>query len=74
MMLRSHRYGRRGDDLPTTLQRSSQEAQDAFTEAHRSAVQAYGETDQADLAAFSALKKKFEKCGDRWIAKDQSAD
>jgi hypothetical protein len=59
--------------LPATLQRSCQEAQDTFTEAHDRAVQAYGEGDQADRAAFAVLKKKFEKCGDHWIVKDQPA-
>ena len=73
-MLRSHRYSHNGSELPATLRRSCQAAQDTFTEAHASAVQVYGEGDQADRAAFAILKKKFEKCGDHWIAKDQAAD
>ncbi|HEY2269350.1 MAG TPA: ChaB family protein [Streptosporangiaceae bacterium] len=72
-MQRSHRYGRTHGELPATLQRSCQEAQDAFTEARDRAVQAYGEGDQADRTAFTALKKKFEKCGDHWIVKAQLA-
>lgn len=72
-MLQSHRYGHVGDKLPATLRRSCPEAQDIFTEARDSAMQAYGETDQADRVAFAVLKKKFEKCGDHWIAKDQPA-
>lgn len=72
-MPQSHRYGRVGGELPATLRRSCQEAQDTFTEARDSAVQIYGDGDQADRAAFTVLKKKFEKCGDRWIAKDQHA-
>jgi hypothetical protein len=68
-MLRSHRYTRNGSELPATLQRSCQAAQDTFTEAHESAVQAHGEGDQAHRAAFKILKKKFEKRGDHWIAK-----
>jgi ChaB protein len=44
-------------------------AQDTFTTARDSAVQAHGEGDQADRAAFTALKEKFEKRGDHWIAK-----
>lgn len=55
--------------MPATLRRSCHEAQDAFTEAHDSAMQTYGEGDQADRAAFTALKEKFEKRGDHWIAK-----
>jgi hypothetical protein len=45
---------------------SCQEAQDTFTKAHDSAVQVYGEGDQADRAAFTALKEKFGKRGDHW--------
>ena len=38
-MLRSRRYSRAGNELPATLRRSCQEAQDTFTTAHDSAVQ-----------------------------------
>ena len=68
-MLRSRRYSRSGNELPATLRRSCQEAQDTFTRARDSAVQVHGETDQADRAAFTVLKEKFEKRGDHWIAK-----
>ena len=68
-MLRSRRYSRSGNELPATLRRSCQEAQDTFTRARDSAVQIHGETDQADRAAFTALKEKFEKRGDHRIAK-----
>jgi hypothetical protein len=67
-MLRSRRYSRAGNELPATLRRSCQEAQDTFTRAHDSAVQVHGETDRADGAALTALKEKFEKRGDHWIA------
>ena len=68
-------YGRmRGCGQSATLRRSCQEAQDTYTTARDSAVQVYGETDQADRAAFTALKEKFEKRGDHWIAKRDSAD
>ena len=59
----------RNGELPGTLRRSSKEAQETFIKAHASAVQTYGEGDQADWAAYSALKDKFEKRGDHWIAK-----
>jgi ChaB len=72
-MLRSRRYSRAGHELPATLRRSCQEAQDTFTAARDSAVQVYGETDQADRAAFTVLKEKFEKRGDHWIAKRDPA-
>ena len=67
-MPRSSRYGRAGG-LPPSVRRSCQEAQAAFTEAHESAMHAYGESDQAYRAAFAALKQEFEKRGDHWIAK-----
>ena len=73
-MLQSRRYSRNGDELPATLRRSCQEAQDTFTKARESAVQVYGETDQADRAAFTVLKEKFEKRGDHWIAKGDPGD
>jgi cation transport regulator ChaB len=73
-MLKSRRYQRDGNELPATLRRSCQEAQDTFTTAHDSAVQVYGETDQAFRAAFAALKETFEKRGDHWIAKCDSGD
>jgi hypothetical protein len=73
-MLQSRRYSRHGNELPATLRRSCQEARDTFTTAHDSAVQVYGETDQADRAAFTALKEKFEKRGNHWIAKRDPAD
>ena len=46
-------------------------AQDAFTRAYEEAVQLYGKGDQAYRAAFTALKQRFEKRGDQWIAKHQ---
>ena len=58
-----------GEKLPGTLRRSSKEAQEAFTRAHDSAVQAHGEGDQASRQAYTELKKKFEKRGDQWIPK-----
>ena len=65
---------RRVGELPGTLRRSSKEAQETFTQARDSAVHAYGEGDQADRAAYSALKHKFEKRGDHWIAKSDPED
>jgi len=67
------KIGRRGlpraGELPSTLRRSSKEAQETFVKAHESAVRTYGEGDQAYRAAYSALKQNFEKRGDHWIAK-----
>lgn len=55
--------------LPGTLQRSSKDAQETFTQAHESAVQTYGNGDEAYRVAYSVLKRKFEKRGDEWIPK-----
>jgi cation transport regulator ChaB len=60
----------RTGELPGTLRRSSKEAQETFAKAHESAVRTYGEGDQANRVAYSALKHKFEKRGDHWIAKE----
>lgn len=59
--------------LPGTLQRSSKEAQQTFTRAHASAVRAYGEGDQAYRAAYTELKRTFEKRGDHWIPKQATS-
>ena len=72
-MPRSSRYRLPAGELPATLRRSSQEAQAMFRRAREDAIRAYGETDEAHRAAYAALKEKFEKCGDRWIARDEPA-
>jgi hypothetical protein len=56
-------------ELPGTLRRSPKEAQERFTKALASAVQAYGQSDQAVRAAYAELKQRFEKRGDHWIPK-----
>lgn len=71
-MPQSHRYGH-ADELPGTLRRSCRQAQETFTAALSDAILAYGEGDQALRAAYAALKQKFEKCGDMWIAKPNPA-
>lgn len=59
----------RKDELPGTLQRSPKEAQETFAKAHDSAVETYGEGERAHRTAYSALKHRFEKRGDRWVPK-----
>ncbi len=54
-------------ELPGTLKRSPQEAQEMFTTALASARQKHGEGDQAVRAAYAELKRRFEKRGDQWI-------
>jgi anti-anti-sigma factor len=59
-------------ELPGTLERSSEEAQQTFTRALTSAVQVHGEGDQAFRAAYVEFKHTFEKRGDHWIPKQAS--
>jgi hypothetical protein len=71
-MPRSRRYSM--TELPGTLQRSCREAQETFLAALDDAVRTHGPGDQAHRIAYQALKQKFEKRGDHWIAKDDPAD
>jgi hypothetical protein len=73
-MPRARRRGpARAGELPGTLKRSAKEAQETFAKAHDSAVQAYGEGDQADRATYAEFKRKFEKRGDHWIPKQPAS-
>jgi cation transport regulator ChaB len=56
-------------ELPSTLKRSSQNAQDMWTKVHDNAVKEYGEGERAHRTAWAALKKDFAKQGDRWVDK-----
>lgn len=56
-------------ELPDTLRRSSKQAQETFAKAHDSAADQYGEGERAHRTAYSALKRKFERKGDRWVRK-----
>jgi hypothetical protein len=60
---------RRGEDLPSTLERSPKKAQETWKKTHDSAVQSYGEGERAHRTAFSSLKRSFEKVGDHWEPK-----
>ena len=58
------------DELPSTLQRSSEKAQRTWIKAHDSAVETYGEGERAHRVAYAALKHSFEKVGDHWEPKE----
>jgi cation transport regulator ChaB len=58
------------EELPATLKRSPEKAQETWSKTHDSAVETYGEGERAHRTAFSALKHSYEKVGDRWEAKD----
>lgn len=57
-------------ELPSTLERSPQEARRTWIKAHDSAVEEYGEGERAHRVAYGALKHKYEKVGDHWERKE----
>jgi cation transport regulator ChaB len=59
------------EELPEPLRRSSEKAQRTYAKTHDSAVETYGEGEQAHRTAYSALKHTHEKKGGRWVAKDE---
>jgi cation transport regulator ChaB len=59
----------RTSELPETVRRSSEKAQRTFAKAHDNAVEEYGEGERAHRTAYAALKRTFERKGDRWVAK-----
>jgi cation transport regulator ChaB len=59
------------DDIPGTLKRSPQKAQDTYVKAHDSAVKEYGEGERAHRTALAAVKHSFEKVGDHWEPKSK---
>ena len=58
-------------DLPSTLQRSEEHAQDVYSETLASAEEEYGDGERAHRTAFAALKHSYEKVGDHWEPKDE---
>jgi cation transport regulator ChaB len=60
------------DELPSTLQRSNAKAQRTFAEAHDAAADQYGSEERAHRVAYAALKRSFEKVGDRWLPKKRN--
>ena len=62
----------KGSDIPSTIQRSGEKAQETWAKAHDSAVDSYGEGERAHRTAFSALKHTHEKVGDHWEPKAEN--
>ncbi|WP_448319899.1 ChaB family protein [Streptomyces sp. CO7] len=58
------------EELPSTLERSSEEARRTWIKAHDSAVDEYGEGERAHRVAYGALKHTHEKVGDHWERKE----
>lgn len=62
----------RKDELPSTLQRSEQKAQDTFAKTYDSALESYdNDESRAARTAFAALKHSYEKVGDHWEPKEK---
>jgi cation transport regulator ChaB len=60
----------RKDELPSTLQRSEQKAQDTFAKTYDSAIESYDNDEgRAARTAYAALKHSYEKVGDHWEPK-----
>lgn len=57
-------------ELPSTLERSSKDAQRTWVKAHDSAVEQYGEGERSHRVAYGALKHTHEKVGDHWERKE----
>jgi hypothetical protein len=61
----------RKDELPSTLQRSEQKAQDTFAKTYDSAHESYDNDEgRAARAAYASLKHSYEKVGDHWEPKE----
>ena len=60
------------DEIPSTLQRSPEHAQEIFEKALDSANESYGPGERAHRTAFAAVKHEYEKVGDHWEEKDSS--
>jgi hypothetical protein len=62
----------RKEELPSTLQRSEQKAQDTFAKTYDSALESYdNDESRAARTAFASLKHSHEKVGDHWEPKEK---
>ena len=61
----------RKEELPSTLQRSEQKAQDTFAKTYDSALDSYDDESRAARAAYASLKHSYEKVGDHWEPKEK---
>jgi cation transport regulator ChaB len=59
------------ENLPSTIKRSPQKAQDTYAETLDSATAQYGDGERAHRTALASLKHSFEKVGDRWEPKEK---
>ncbi|EME16007.1 hypothetical protein G419_21659 [Rhodococcus triatomae BKS 15-14] len=56
-------------ELPQTLRRSSKEVQEVYATAHESAVKRFGAGEEAERAAYGAVKESYELAVDHWVPK-----
>ncbi len=72
-MPKTDKRGRvRKKELPSTLQRSGEKAQETFAKTHDAAIEQYdGDEQRAHQVAFASLKHTHEKVGDHWEPKDE---
>jgi len=58
--------------VPSTLERSDKHAQEIYKKAHDAALEQYGgEEARAHRVAFAAVRREYEKQGDRWVRKPE---
>ena len=58
------------EDLPGTVQRSPEQAQETYRKTLEHAHEEYDSEERAHRAAFASLKHSYEKVGDHWEAKE----
>jgi cation transport regulator ChaB len=59
----------RTEELPGTLKRSPEKAQQTYAKAYDNAAENYGDEERAHRVAYNAVKHQFEKKGDHWEPK-----
>ncbi len=57
-------------ELPSTIERSDEHAQDIYSETLESAEETYGDGERAHRTAYASLKHSYEKVGDHWEPKE----
>ena len=60
------------EEIPSTLERSDQKAQDTYAAALENAREEYGSGARAHQTAWAAVKRTHEKVGDHWEPKDEN--
>lgn len=60
-----------GVDMPSTLERSSEQAQRTYAKTLQAAEKEYGAGERASRTAYASLKHGFEKVDDHWEAKER---